>query len=774
MKATMRRNISRRRAPQRVAATVLLGSAFSLIGSAAVALELGDLRVESTLGQPLRASVGFTLNPNEQMFDFCVRLRQGVAGSPIPSVTRAKVSVVGNRLVFTGDTAIKDPLLNMQVVVDCPYTPQLTRQYTLVVDPVEFRQNEVLSASATVPASAAPVAQSVDTAPAEPASETAATSTDIAPIAVASAGDGSIAANAEYRVQSGDSVSAIAARIGGRTNSLQSAIALLVAANPDAFVNGDAARLMAGSLLTIPPMSEEFGGSAGTAEPGLPNLREYASEPVAADPDPAASVMPSIPVAEPLTDVSETIAADLDTPQRVEDSVPATTADAVPAPTEAATVAEPAVETAATRTSEVPAPTGTGSDDNELRPGDVVVAPVADPPVAETTETDTAIVAAPVASNSASAAQASNDSWTWLTWPVGGALLLLGGILLLGGQIRQKFGSIAVGAAGKSAPPPDTQVDVVAETEQAEQAEPLEDQARQDEMPKPVIDDVDFEFDDTINGEAISLDADLDAGTGLQDAAEMDVAQDFGFSASGQVANEVDHEIPAEAATQPDNPETDIIPPSHREEEPFILESEVTPDDDYDMSMIVDATKQHIDDTQLTVQDLQAVAVDADNSDSYAISDDTLASEADLEALEQDYQEEFTQTQALNQEIEQAAQELAASLDADIEDDDPTGDEPILTVEDPGLDPTAEMPARHPEDELTAEMPARTIDNDVTAEMPAQSSASEVTAELAANVDAQNDDIVDAEVTSKLKASGSEPTVEMQVETVIADLEDDQ
>jgi hypothetical protein len=395
--------------------------------------------------------------------------------------------------------------------------------------------------------------------------------------------------------------------------------------------------------------------------------------------------------------------------------------------------------------------------------------------VTDATDSTGPAVAAPVITTANASDQGSN-TWSWLTWPIGGAALLIAGILLLGRQIRQKFGSIAIGATEKPAPAAGSQVEVIAEAEPELQAAAEPEQ--QIEVPEPVIGDVDYELDDTDNSEAISLDADLDAGTGLQGSPELDVAQDFGFAASDQIEAEVDHVFPDDTASNADTAGIDSIPPVHEEVAPSIADSEPVSEDDYDLSMIVDATKQHIDDTQLTVQDLQAVPLDPDSSDSYSISDGTLASNADLEALEQDYQEEFTQTLAINDEIEKAAQELAAQLEDDIDDDDPTADEPILTIEDPGLDPTAEMPARQPEDELTAEMPARTIDNDITAEIPEQTSAAEVTAELAANVAAENDDLAedraaDDAVTTKLVAGGNEPTVEMQIETVIANLEDD-
>ena len=214
-----------------------------------------------------------------------------------------------------------------------------------------------------------------------------------------------------------------------------------------------------------------------------------------------------------------------------------------------------------------------------------------------------------------------------------------------------------------------------------------------------------------------------------------------------------------------------------------MLEDATVPEsDDYDLSMIVDATKQSIDDSQLTAQELRAVPVGGASMSEYSISDDTLASEADLAVLEQDYQDEHTQTQALSKEIEEAAAELAAKLDGDIDDDigddDPTADEPVLTIEDPGLDPTAQMPARTTAAEPTTEMPGPSTANDATLQMPTQVAnleetaemqiediTAEVTVQLAAGAGAENDDITDEEVTARLATAGNEPTVEMLLES---------
>ena len=109
-------------------------------------------------------------------------------------------------------------------------------------------------------------------------------------------------------------------------------------------------------------------------------------------------------------------------------------------------------------------------------------------------------------------------------------------------------------------------------------------------------------------------------------------------------------------------------------------------------------------DADATTKDLNAVQLDAQqrNVDDSAY---TLSKEVDFEILEQDYEEELTQTQAVNEEIALAAIELAQRME--------TQDEEDL------LDVTAEMPAREKkaaqnDDDATALNQELTIDEEIT------------------------------------------------------------
>ena len=149
-----------------------------------------------------------------------------------------------------------------------------------------------------------------------------------------------------------------------------------------------------------------------------------------------------------------------------------------------------------------------------------------------------------------------------------------------------------------------------------------------------------------------------------------------------------DIELTEEMASDEHDDETDIIPPISTGEN-SILESEVLPeDDDYDMSVIVDATKMP-DPEDVTERDLEAIAVD-DEDETLITGDYTVSQEVDYKILELDYEDEMTATQALNAEIQKAAEDLAIRMDDDEPVEDETAQMPLATVHE--LDVTAQLP----------------------------------------------------------------------------------
>jgi hypothetical protein len=141
------------------------------------------------------------------------------------------------------------------------------------------------------------------------------------------------------------------------------------------------------------------------------------------------------------------------------------------------------------------------------------------------------------------------------------------------------------------------------------------------------------------------------------------------------------------------------------------------------MSVIVDATKMPVPD-DVTQKDLAAIPLET--SDETLITDDyTVSHEVDYKVLEQDYEDEFTATQALNNEIVRAAAELAARMDEEFGDQEDTSEISMASVT--ALDITAQLLANNDDDfsdlDDTGINEAITADmrmDDITVEMPAK------------------------------------------------------
>jgi pilus assembly protein FimV len=217
----------------------------SIAAAPAAALELGELKVHSALGQPLRASISYALGPNEAISETCVSLLPSAPGGGVPSVSRGSVAIRDGVIAITGSTIVREPMVTMRVSIRCQYTPRLIRDYLLLVNPSQPKGAAVVAPTparvASQPQLAQPpvIRQSTPVRP-QPAAQ--------APIEDAS----------RYQVQAGDSLSQIAQRIENRPVELRTAVNAIFAANPDAFIDNNPDRLKAGSWLTIP----NFGAAA--------------------------------------------------------------------------------------------------------------------------------------------------------------------------------------------------------------------------------------------------------------------------------------------------------------------------------------------------------------------------------------------------------------------------------------------------------------------------------------------------------------------------------
>ena len=660
----------------------LLAVSGGIAAADAGALELGDLNVHSGLGQPLRASVAFALRPNESVTSQCVSVLPGGPASGLPTMQGISVRVADGFIWLTSRSFINEPISALRVDINCPYTPRLAREYVVFLDPV-----------GTVPLSdeppaALPVARPPERRPTQapvvanrPARRPAAPATPIP-------------TGERYRVQPGDTLSQIAQRIDNRSVKLWTAVAEIFEANPGAFIDDDPNFLKAGTWIVIPDSAR--GGPALADDVAAFD----AGTSVAAVSPPVAAAGPDAGIAGAGTyDLASDPAAGDDT--------------AVLEPVKSTESAEPLSKSA-------PRSAAADPGTRALQPGDVIILEDTALPAAEP-----APATVDGAAGSAVEADGGNASWGW--WFAGGGLVLLGGLVV--------YSRRRIAASPPPAVDPDDEVRQEPRyLEEAPEVEVVESQTVEadDSLGYEIEDDSPTQENLTID--ALVVDADLENGTGLNPQLDVEVAEDFGFASSA--AFSLDLEFPADAAADDDfeeqladTLEREITIEDDSADTDDTTEVEVAHgidttaeserpdiDDDYDMSILVDATTLR-DDTQITERDLQAIVVggvgDEPQSENYTVS-----KEVDYTILSTDYEDELTATQALNQEIERAAAELAERME-------PADDDEIV-IDDDEVDngrTTSQMATVTPidaqsDDDNTAEMP---FDDDNTAEMPIKS-----------------------------------------------------
>jgi len=618
--ATTRNRAANRSIPTLVAVGI------SLIAFPAAALELGELTVQSRLGQPLRASIAYALAPNEQIANYCITLRPGASVSGLPSFGTATLKVANGVIMLTGNTPVREPMVSAHIVVNCPYSANLSREYLLFIDPLlpAYEQTAV-----TVQTSAAitPVA--------------------IAPTAVRQPVIKNIDASQRYQVQSGETLSEIASRIRDRSVGLWPAVNAIFAANPNAFLNNDPNQLKAGSWLAIPDFDTTVASTDSVAI-------ESATEATTND---VSEVYVPAPVAE--TQAFE----------------------------EAAVIEEALLIDQVDMTS-------------DLKPGDIILDANLQGPITASSSPNvpTAII------TSKSSAADGTASTSWLAWLAGSGIALILGLLMFGRRLGNRSGTAPATPQAENLP----------------RGRFSDSQGTDTESVAPL--EVDYDLsDDSPTEENLVLDADLILGTGLEESTTADIANDFGFAET----TSLDIDLPFEpVATVSD--ETDILRPLGTDQS-SILKSEVMPendDEDYDMSVIIDATKMPQPE-EVTERDLKAVEV-AIGDETMITENYTISQEVDYNVVEQDYEDEMTATQALNEEIAKAASELAVRMDEDTEagNDSATAALPLASVTE--LDITAQMPAQ--DDQISdlddtginEAVTVNTVTDDETVEMPAK------------------------------------------------------
>ncbi|HSD61232.1 MAG TPA: hypothetical protein VLC55_10310, partial [Burkholderiales bacterium] len=208
--------------PKPIAAAL---AAALLAGTPAAAMTLGDLALESGIGQPLRARIPVSLQPGEELSAGCVSLVRPPGDAPGQYLTRAALDVTGNgrEILISTPYAIETPVVYLRLRAGCG-PDILIREYTVLPDPPGMRP-----APAPVPATVAPPPPPPRPATASPAPH--------------------------WELRAGDTARDIAAAVYPADPALQERLAdAIMRANPEAFPGGDPGEPAIGSAIVFPDL----------------------------------------------------------------------------------------------------------------------------------------------------------------------------------------------------------------------------------------------------------------------------------------------------------------------------------------------------------------------------------------------------------------------------------------------------------------------------------------------------------------------------------------
>ena len=202
--------------------------ALALGSGQALAMDLGQIQVKSSLGQPLLAEIPVQQATAAELQQLSVQLASGDASGRIPLHFAVVDGVNGHKVIrITSETVVNDPFLDLLVEIHGG-TSKSVREFTILLDPPG---NGPLSQPARPRAGHAM----------QPAA---------APMASAPVASG------QWRVQSGQNLSTVARKSAPAGVDVNQMMLALKQANPDAFYRDNINALKAGAVLRIPSKVE--------------------------------------------------------------------------------------------------------------------------------------------------------------------------------------------------------------------------------------------------------------------------------------------------------------------------------------------------------------------------------------------------------------------------------------------------------------------------------------------------------------------------------------
>jgi len=257
------------------AAALATAALFGVASFDANALGLGRITVQSALGEPLRAEVDVVEITPEEL----ASLRTSVASPEAfraagmdysPVLANLEVTLKNRPdgrpfLLLTSQRPVNDPFIDL--ILETQWASgRIVRDYTMLFDPPQLRQNAAPATAQVVPVT--PAAPRAQPSPVAPKTTTGRSAPAIAPSARAqglAAGGTTDSSSGTVTVQKGDSAGKIAAAHKPASVSLDQMLLALLQANPDAFSGGNVNRLKAGAVLQIPSAEQAEQAPAGEA-----------------------------------------------------------------------------------------------------------------------------------------------------------------------------------------------------------------------------------------------------------------------------------------------------------------------------------------------------------------------------------------------------------------------------------------------------------------------------------------------------------------------------
>jgi len=249
------------------------------------AVSLGELKVQSGVGQPFVASTTARIGPGESLSSACISAPAGGKDLSSPAglqVTAQSANTPGSYPVQVRSTQpLYEPMYEIRLQIKCPGDVALSKNYIVMLNlpmqaPVETTSLTAENSASPTTATTLPRSAVKQSQPPRRGTVNGNTSKSLAPKR------GKIAAGKAYRVRSGDTLSTIAQRIDGRpADTIWRVSNMLYSANPGAFIRGDRNMIKLGWVLNIPSIAEMESRELSATQNSSANEAQVNEPPVA-------------------------------------------------------------------------------------------------------------------------------------------------------------------------------------------------------------------------------------------------------------------------------------------------------------------------------------------------------------------------------------------------------------------------------------------------------------------------------------------------------------